>query len=242
MVEENKTGTEAAPNDVPGSVITPGAAPPDTTELPPNPPDPVPEPQAPTPAPPEPPTPDLKPVEPTNEEEGNDSFYNGEYQDSDVGEAHMQEDITWIGPEFLQHDKSTVWYVQISVSAVILAAILYLATRSFVSVAVVVVSAIIIEVYGSHRPKDVEYKLRQEGISIGSKFYHYDDLKSFSVVPEARNLSSIMFVPLKRFSPISGLYYDQADEARIVDYLSSKMPLEERRTDMIDRLLIRIRF
>jgi hypothetical protein len=54
--------------------------------------------------------------------------------------------------------------------------------------------------------------------------------------------SSIVLVPLKRFSPLTSIYYAPQDEERITAMLAAHLPYEERKHDPIDKLMQRIRF
>jgi hypothetical protein len=47
---------------------------------------------------------------------------------------------------------------------------------------------------------------------------------------------------MKRFMPMTSIYFDPKDENRIVDMLSHFLPEEPKDPDFIDRLTRRIRF
>jgi hypothetical protein len=95
--------------------------------------------------------------------------------------------------------------------------------------------------FGSHKPRQLHYQIDGEGLTIENKFYDYGGFMSFSVLPEGA-ISSIIFLSHKRFLPPLTIYYDPADEQKIIDTLSARIPLEPGRRDAIDRLITRIRF
>lgn len=149
--------------------------------------------------------------------------------------------VTWTASEFIAHDKTIGWYIGLMAGAVVLAAVIYFLTKDAVSTAVVIVAALFLAYYGSHKPRQLEYSLDNQGISVGTKHYAYDSFRSFSVIQEGA-FSSIVFMPLKRFAVPLTLYYPPDDEDAIVKVLSDQLPHVDRRPDVIDNLMRRIRF
>jgi hypothetical protein len=151
------------------------------------------------------------------------------------------ESVAWTASEFVAHDKSFRWYTALAGGAIIFAALVYLVTRDYVSVGVVLLAALIFGYYAGHQPREMQYKLDASGLTIGSKHLDYGQFRSFSVLPEGA-FSSIVFMPLRRFAVPTTIYYAPEDEERIVGMLESRLPLDERGHDAIDRLMHRIRF
>lgn len=149
--------------------------------------------------------------------------------------------ITWTASEFVAHHKSAGWYGLLAIGAVIVAAVIWLLTRDLISAIVVIVAAVVFGFYGARQPRELQYSLSNRGLSIGARHFVLEQFRSFSIVTEGA-FSSIAFVPLKRFAPLVTIYYDPADEQKIVDLLKPTLPHEERQRDMIDRLMWRIRF
>lgn len=152
-----------------------------------------------------------------------------------------QPEVSWTASEFVHHEKSFSWYFGLAVGAAILAFFIYVITKDAVSVAVVVVAAIVLAIYGSHHPRQLQYRLGSHSLAIGDKQYHYSDFKSFSIVPEGA-FSGIIFMPLKRFAPPLTIYYDPEDQEKIMAVLSTALPYEEPKRDVVDTFMRRIRF
>jgi hypothetical protein len=53
---------------------------------------------------------------------------------------------------------------------------------------------------------------------------------------------SVTFIPLKRFAAPAGICMSKNDESGVVDFLSTKLPLERHQPDLIERLMMRISF
>lgn len=168
-------------------------------------------------------------------------FRDDDQFDDEQTSLQDQEPITWTASEFVAHHKSPGWYGLLMCAAAVVALVIYFFTRDFISVAVVVVGAIALGVYAARQPNQLQYQLDNHGLSIGQKHYDYDDFRYFSVVPEGA-FSSIVFMPLKRFMPLTTIYYSPQDEQRIIELLSLVMPMEDHKHDPVERFMQRIRF
>lgn len=149
--------------------------------------------------------------------------------------------ISWTASEFIAHDKSTGWYTALAGVTIVVAALVYLLTRDKISTGVVIVAAIAFGGYAARRPNQQQYALDDQGLHIGSRYFDYNEFRSFCVIDEG-SFSSISFVPLKRFGQLISIYYDPADESAIIDLLSARLPIDQRGHDAFDRFLKRIRF
>jgi hypothetical protein len=149
--------------------------------------------------------------------------------------------ITWTASEYIAHEKTAGWYMVLAGAAAVLAALIYLFTRDVISPAVVIVSALLLGVYGARKPRELQYGLGPDIITIGDKQFHYGEFRSFSIIDDGA-FSSIVFMPLKRFAPLLTIYYAPEDEDRIVAMLADRLPMDEHKLDAVDRLMRRIRF
>jgi hypothetical protein len=226
------TGTQQ-----PGQVVTP--TPPKSDKTPQQPPEPPAKaPEAPQPA---------SPTEPASQSEK--QFFKPDEPDElspkppEPGKlgAKSAQTITWTASEFVAHAKSLGWYVGLAAAAAVLTAAIFLITRDFVSVGVVIIGAILLGIYGGHQPRQLQYQLDTSGLGIGQKHFGYDQFRSFSIIPEGA-FDSIVFMPLKRFAIPTTIYFAPEDKDKIVTMLVDRVPFEERGHDAIDRLMQRIRF
>ena len=149
--------------------------------------------------------------------------------------------VTWTASEFVEHKKSASWYGALALATVIVAGLIFLITRDKISTSVIVVAAIVLGYMAARKPRTLEYRLNEAGLMVGAKFYGYEQFKSFSVIDEGA-IPSIYLLPMKRFMPSLTIYYAPADEEKIVNVLTGRLPIEERRVDTMDRFLHRIRF
>ncbi len=213
------------PGSSSGQIVTPAAASPPTPPAPPTTPNPSVPPQSELPEPP--------PASvPTGLEQPE-----GSQRDTDSAE-----EITWTASEFVAHEKSAGWYLMLLGVSAFIAVVVYLISKDYVAVGVVVFGAIMLSIYAAHQPRQIEYKLDLSGLTIGQKHYKYSEFRSFAIVPEGA-FSSIVFMPLKRFAPLTTIYFAPEDEERIGELLSTILPFdEEHAQDAVDRLMRRVRF
>jgi hypothetical protein len=231
MDEPQKDSQETAiPVSNPGEVITPvnttvnATTPAPTVEH-----DAVAAPQAPQAEPAK--VPDVATSEPET------SLFKPESPPTDLG----TESITWTSSEFHIHEKTIAWYLMLAVTTIVVAVVLYLWTGSIMTPVVIVICAIILAYYGSHRPDQLEYAMNNKGIRIGTKQYLYDDFQLFVVTPNSPT-HEVTLIPVKRFMPPLSVRYVPDLEEKILNMLSDHLPLEERRADLVDSLMQRIRF
>lgn len=161
--------------------------------------------------------------------------------DKDRPTRSTADSVSWTASEFIEHSKNFGWYVKLAIVAVILAALVFLVTRDKISTGVIIVAAAALGIFAARKPRVLQYRLDDDGLSVGTKLYNYELFKSFSMVNEGAVLS-IYLLPMKRFMPALTIYYAHADEEAIVNVLSERLPVSERRSDAVDRLMHRIRF
>lgn len=152
-----------------------------------------------------------------------------------------KEGISWIASEFILHEKTGNWYLAMIGITVVISGIIFAITRDAISTGAIIFGAIIFGVYASRKPRQLNYHIGSDGIQIGPRSFNYAEFKGFSIVQEGA-FSSIVFSPLKRFSPLVTIYYPPEQEDEIASIIASNLPFEERKQDPIDRLMHKIGF
>jgi hypothetical protein len=150
-------------------------------------------------------------------------------------------DIEWSAAEFIDHPKNTGWYILLVLAAIVLAMADYAVTKDIISTMVIIIAAAMFGFYAGRKPHTQRYRLGPQGLQIGEKTYGYQDYKHFSAIDE-EGISSIVFMPLKHFAVPLTIYVPSEIEERVLDYLSTFLPVERHRVDAVDGLLRRIRF
>jgi hypothetical protein len=149
--------------------------------------------------------------------------------------------VTWEASEYIHHQKSAGWFTVLGLAALILSGGIYLLTRDWFSVGVLILMAVTVGIFAGRPPQTRRYSLSHSGLSIGDKHYPLDGFRTFSLAQEGAILS-ITFMPTKRFMVPVTVYFSQEDEPKIMEVLGNTLPHEERPPDIIDRWSSRLRF
>lgn len=174
------------------------------------------------------------PMGPATPPESNDVPYSIPTADSD-------DVVRWTASEYIAHNKSSGWYMVLLAGAVVIAVAVWWFTKDIISPIVVVFAGVMLATFAARKPQQLEYQLDPGGLTIAQRYYSFNDFRSFSVMPDGA-FSSIVFTPLKRFGAWTTIYYDPKDEEKIVSVISQRIPHEERKPDVVDSMMRRIRF
>jgi len=162
-------------------------------------------------------------------------------QPQQVQSIHQDDVVQWKASEFIDHQKSSVWFIVLIMGGIFGGALMYLITRDILSTVVIVVAAVAFGIFAGKKPRTLTYSLTPSNLKIDQKTYRYDEFKSFSVMQEGA-LYSIILDPIKRFMPPLTIYFAGEDGERIFDALARHLPHEEKRQDFVENLMRKIRF
>ena len=149
--------------------------------------------------------------------------------------------ITWTASEFIEHKKNASWYLILVAVTVVVAGLIWLITKDKITTATIVVVALMIGIIGSKKPRELEYRIDNEGLHIAGRQYPFNEFRSFSVIRQG-SISGLVFRPLKRFSLLTTAYYDPSDEQKILDIIGFYLPMEEGKRDIIDEIMWKLHF
>jgi hypothetical protein len=149
--------------------------------------------------------------------------------------------VEWTASEFIAHQKSALWYLTFTLSAVVISALVYILTKDVISTSAVVLMCIIVGIAAVRKPRLMAYRLDRSGLSIGQRFHPYGEFRSFAVVNE-QTFASVTLLPAKRFSLPISVYFAPEDEDRIMEAIGQHLPLQPGEIDSIDRLLRNLHF
>lgn len=237
------------PNEQPQPETTPAAAPqvppqPAAPPVTPDTPPPVPEAAPPVPAPAVDPLPQqpledaaTAPPAPALEPETEAEPVSPEEAQSD-GPTPLPgvEPVQWQAPEYLQHDKTPLWYVGFAAVVVVLMAAAMLLMRSWTFAILIPVMAVALMVYSHRPPRQLNYVLSEKGIHINDQLHPMGEFKAFGVIQEAE-VNSLVLVPVKRFRPSLTIYFSTDVGERIVDLLGGYLPMKDIHPDAFDKII-----
>jgi len=149
--------------------------------------------------------------------------------------------IHWSAGEYINKEKNGPWFVFFAIIVIGLIALDLLLIKSYTFSVLVVVMAIAVIVMSRRAPRLVDYTLSgNQGLYIGEKLYHFSEFKAFSLIDD-RGQHSVMLIPIKRFSPGVIFYFPTEVGEKIVDILGARLPMENRKLDVIDIIVQKLK-
>lgn len=143
--------------------------------------------------------------------------------------------IEWEGQEYVAHDKQGGWFVGLVMVGLALVGLSVL-LKWWTFTALIVVSVVALMLYAVRPPRKIQYSLSTDGLTEGEKLYKYDDYKSFGVLRDGARFA-IVLTPRKRFSPSVTVYFPEDKGEEIVDMFGARIPMEEVKLDLLDKIV-----
>lgn len=145
--------------------------------------------------------------------------------------------IEWQAKEYITADRNPIWYVGLGVFVVatILLDIFVLKTFFTVSALAIVIAAVLVVMH-VRPPRMINYKLDDSGLLVDDQMYPMSDYRAFGVLYDGKE-NSIHLIPVKRFRPSLQVYFPVESGEALIDYLGTRLPMEELRLDFVDRIV-----
>lgn len=156
--------------------------------------------------------------------------------------SHHHEPVSWTGSEFIAEHKNPSWYLGLATFiAAICVLIFVISKQDYLSIAFVAIIGLLFGIIASRKPRQLNYLIDDQGITIGPKHYPFGMFKSFSLNHDGA-IGYISLLPLQRLRAELSIYFAPEDETKIREALVSYLPQENRAESQIDHLMRRIRF
>jgi hypothetical protein len=178
---------------------------------------------------------------PTQKETTEKWEYNAEDTETEESQAPYVQPITWSAAEYIEHQKSPMWFATVFLAIVVATAIVYLITEDLISSVAILIIGVAFTAFAGRPPQTLEYSLDGTGVHIDTKSYPYSRFRSFAILDD-QPVPTIMLIPIRRFDLPINLHFDGADGDKIVDILGKFLPGEQRNAPPVDRLMSKIRF
>ena len=143
--------------------------------------------------------------------------------------------VSWEGEEYVIREKNAGWYVGLTVVTVVLV-IISILLRWWTFTAVVILAVVALVLYTVRPPRKIKYVLSGRGMKEGERMYLYADFRAFGVEMEEGHYA-IVLIPRKRFSPRVRVYFPKEMGEAIVDAFGARLPMEEVRYDILDKMV-----
>ncbi len=143
--------------------------------------------------------------------------------------------ISWEAEEYVVRDKNAWWYVGLVAVGLVLCGIAIL-VQAWTFLVVIILSVFALIIYALRPPRILHYSLSNKGLSEGDRVYDYADFKAFGILREGNHFA-IVLTPRKRFAPRVTVYFPENRGEQIVDMFGARLPMEEVKLDMLDKLI-----
>ena len=150
------------------------------------------------------------------------------------------EPVRWQASEYIHQEKNALWFVAFGLVVLVFMAIAVLLMRAWSFAILIAVMATAVIVYSQRPPRTLTYTISDKGLYVGDRLYQFDEFKSFGVIHDGLEYS-VMLMPVKRFSPGVTVYFPEEFGEQIVDMLGARLPMQELRLDIIDRIVRKLR-
>ena len=151
----------------------------------------------------------------------------------------------WQAPEFAFTQKPFGWYLGIIAFFLGLSALAYFLIdglfQKILTIALLVIMAAATSVWAGRKPRVMNYKVTNYGVSLNDKKLTFDDFRAFYVYMDY-NQESVALLPAKRFGTLVSMPLATPESEDILEVISHMVPEIEHSEDIIDKLVRRLRF
>ena len=141
----------------------------------------------------------------------------------------------------MHHAKDLNWFLALGAAGVVLVAFCVLVLKDLIAAVGSLVMVVAIGVVAGRSPRTLRYVVDDQGVHVGDRLFGYEQFQSFSVQPED-GVPSVVLMPRARFKPSLTVYFSKEDGEKIVDTLGNYLPMEEHKTDLVDKISTKLRF
>ncbi len=143
--------------------------------------------------------------------------------------------VSWEAAEYIKRSKNAWWYLGLFVVGAGLCALsVYFKQWTFLVLVIVCVVAICVT--NLRPPRKIYYALNNSGLVEGDRLHKYDDFRAFGILKEGSQFSAIL-IPKKRFALSVKVYFPEANGEAIVDALGARLPMEDVKLDLLDKIV-----
>ena len=149
--------------------------------------------------------------------------------------ATISQAISWEAEEYIIKEHHGWWYFGLFVVTAGLSA-LAIWLQGWTFLALIIVSAITVLVFNLRPPRKIHYILSKDVLTEGKIKHPLSDYRAFGIIKEGSHYSAVL-IPKKRFGINVKVYFPEGSGEAIVDNLGARLPMEEVKTDLLDKIV-----
>lgn len=158
-----------------------------------------------------------------------------------VAEVRENNAIEWSASEYVEHEKTNMWFVGAVLVAFALLMFAIFVIKEYTFAVLIVVMTVAVIVLAKRPAAEMQYNLSSDEISVNDKHFKLSDFRAFGVLQEGAVYYAVL-LPNKRFSPGVNVYFSGDLGEQIVDVLGRTLPMEDIKPHFIDKLASRLNF
>ena len=162
-------------------------------------------------------------------------------EEKKTGEQPELIDIQWQAPEFEKYEKGPGWFIVMGIFALIIFTIVLL-MKNFIFAILIILAVFTIFIYALKEPRLVTFKISGKGITIDTKIYSYDELKSFWIFYELPQIKELSLKSKKLLMPLIKIPLEEQNPTLIRGTLIKFIPEQKQEQSLIDIVAKNIRF
>lgn len=144
-------------------------------------------------------------------------------------------EVSWEAEEYIVHKHDVVWYICLFLVGAGLSALAVFLTQ-WTFLALIIVSIVAILTSNLRPPRKISYKLDKTGLSENNNLHKYEEFRAFGILKEENNYSAIL-IPKKRLGTSTKVYFPETNGEEIVDALGARLPMEQVKLDLVDKIV-----
>lgn len=149
--------------------------------------------------------------------------------------AKKIEDVSWEATEYIARDHNVWWYVGLFIVTAAFCA-LAVVLKGWTFLILIILSSITLVLYTVRPPRKISYTLSSEGLKEDDRLHKYEEFRAFGILKEGNNFSAVL-IPKKRFGLSVKVYFPEGSGEAIVDALGARLPMEEIKLDILDKII-----
>jgi len=152
-------------------------------------------------------------------------------EELEIEDNYEEEVISWQVKEYDKHDRSKRWYI-IAICLALALLMFAFFTSNFLFAVIIIIITLISILHDGQEPVSLDVHLTEEGIVVGSKFYDYDELDTFSIVYKPSQGIKKLYIEFQNFvRPRLSFSLDNMNPLPIREFLLKYLPEDLERTD-----------
>lgn len=148
----------------------------------------------------------------------------------------LAEPFSWHAPEGMRPQRGTGWYVAFALTTVALMLVSIFLFKSWTFAILIPVMAAALLSLSFKPPQTINYAISPKGVYVADTLHDFSEFRGFGIIEDHGYFSAVL-LPVKRFSPGLTLYFSEAEGEMVVDMLGARLPMQDMKPDMLEKLI-----